>query len=92
MELIEVSEQGNLYFQMSDNRIGIIYPKSGYVRVSSKGLPRDRIMQWPCRLWQINKVANEDYRKRNNVSRVLIFSLQEQFKTLVEFNNKNCNK
>ena len=92
MELIEVSKQGNLYFQMNDGRIGIIYPKSGYVRVSRKGLSRDRIWKWPCRLWQINKVANESYRKRNNVSRVLIFSLQEQFKTLVEFNNKNCNK
>jgi hypothetical protein len=89
MKLIEVSKQGNLYFQMSDGRFGIIYPKSGYVRVSGKGATRSN-MHFPFRLWQINKVAKEDYRTKAGVSRVLIPSVKEQFETLLKFDNRNC--
>ena len=33
MKLIKISKAGNLYFQMSDRRTGIVYPDSGYARI-----------------------------------------------------------
>ena len=36
MKLIKISKAGNLYFQMSDSRTGIVYPDSGYARISTK--------------------------------------------------------
>jgi len=82
MKLIEISKAGNLYFQMSDGRMGMIYPKSGYVRVKN-GYQRP---------YQINKVANEEQRKDTELSRVLVFSVAEQFKMLLNYNTKNCIK
>jgi hypothetical protein len=90
MKLVEISKAGNLYFQMSDGRFGIIYPKSGYVRVSTVGVSRDRIMKWPLRLYQINKTKPEGKRERGEVSRVLVFSIAEQFEMLLKFDIRNC--
>jgi hypothetical protein len=82
MKLIEISKAGNLYFQMSDGRMGMIYPKSGYVRVKN-GYQRP---------YQINKVASEEQRKDAELSRILVFSVAEQFKMLSNYNTKNCIK
>jgi len=34
MKLIKITKQGNQHFLLDDGRIGAIYPKTGYVRVS----------------------------------------------------------
>jgi hypothetical protein len=34
MKLIKTTKQGNQHFLLDDGRIGAIYPKTGYVRVS----------------------------------------------------------
>jgi len=82
MELIKISKAGNLYFTMADGRIGMLYPKTGYVRIQCGR----------SRPYQINKVADEEYRKKYQLSRVLVFSVAEQFRMLANFNTKNCNK
>jgi len=88
MELIEVSKQGNLYFKLSDGRFGIVYPKSGYVRVCIKGTTRSQMAKWPLRLYQINSKNKEP--KDNEVSRNLIDSVADQVTLLMEFNKNNC--
>ena len=82
MELIKVTNDGALHFQLSDGRIGASYP-SGYVRVSTK--------YSHSRLYQINKQKFEDITQPySRVERVLIPLQRDRINFLLRFNNKNC--
>ena len=74
---------------MSDGRFGIIYPTSGYVRVSLKSATREQIMKWPLRLYQINQ-NRLGIKGPKEVSKVLVFSVAEQFEMLAKFDRNNC--
>lgn len=90
MNLIKVTKEGALHFELLDGRIGAVYP-SGYVRVSTKGANyynRKRLM------YQINKTKKEWYNKRipwgYNIRRVKEYNLLNAFKLLQNFEDKNC--
>ena len=85
MQLLKVTNDGALHFQLNDGRIGASYP-SGYVRVSTKSSNNSR-------MYQINKKTS--YVPKNSkytyYQRVLIPSLEDRLAHLIKFNAKNCN-
>ena len=85
MELLKVTNDGALHFQMSDGRIGASYP-SGYVRVSVKGIKN--------KLYQINKQtftdSEDNARGYTFVERELLPLQRDRLNHLMNFNNKNC--
>ena len=99
MKVTEVSSCGNIYHKLKDGRIGIVYPKTGTVRVSIKGLtrqdlrtPYNRDNGWGggSTLWRINKrekitTENYEYYKVTPCE-----SVGDCFKLLLDFERKNC--
>ena len=85
MQLLKVTNDGALHFQLSDGRIGASY-SSGYVRVSTKSSNNSR-------MYQINKKTS--YVPKNSkytyYQRVLIPSQKDRLAHLIKFNAKNCN-
>ena len=85
MQLLKVTNDGALHFQLNDGRIGASYP-SGYVRVSTKSSNNSR-------MYQINKKTS--YVPKNSkytyYQRVLIPSQKDRLAHLIKFNAKNCN-
>ena len=89
MKLIKITNQGSIYFRLSDGRLGICY-ESGYVRVCVKGSKN--------RLYQINKmykVKTPDYYKgvigtNYFYKRQLITNFVDRVQCLLNFNNNNC--
>ena len=85
MQLLKVTNDGALHFQLSDGRIGASYP-SGYVRVSTK-------LSNNSRMYQINKKTS--YVPKNSkytyYQRELIPLLEDRLAHLIKFNAKNCN-
>ena len=56
MQLTKISKTGTMHFKLSDNREGLVYPKSGYVRVSCKSI--GFYGRRGIKLYQINKKIN----------------------------------
>ena len=85
MQLLKVTNDGALHFQLNDGRIGASY-SSGYVRVSTKSSNNSR-------MYQINKKTS--YVPKNSkytyYQRVLIPSQKDRLAHLIKFNAKNCN-
>ena len=86
MELLKVTKDGSLHFQLSDGRTGVSY-SSGYVRVSTKRRGRG-----DGKLYQINKKKSyttpiNDY---TFYQRELLPLQQDRLNHLINFNNKNC--
>ena len=83
MKLIKISKAGNLYFQMSDSRTGIVYPDSGYDRISTK---------YGRKLYQINtkvivKTGDGNYGfsyRRKEYNTIKLVGM------LLRFDLKNC--
>ena len=89
MQLTKISKSGTMHFKLSDNREGLVYPKSGYVRVSCKS--NSTFRRRGIKLYQINKKVK--YTKSNGnyyYSRVKINNLLDQLELLYKFNLKNC--
>ena len=86
MQLLKVTNDGALHFQLSDGRIGASY-SSGYVRVSTKSSNNSR-------MYQINKKISyvpQSNSKYTYYQRVLIPSQKDRLAHLIKFNAKNCN-
>ena len=83
MRLIKITKDNALHFELSDKRIGVVY-KSGYVRVSVKGIPN--------RVYQINKQKlNYSLDGKNYFyTRELENNPEERVKMLYAFDQKNC--
>ena len=89
MQLQKISKTGTMHFKLSDNREGLVYPKSGYVRVSCKTI--GFYGRRGIKLYQINKkVSTIDKNGRTRYSRVKVYNLLEQLQMLYNFNSKNC--
>ena len=89
MQLTKISKTGTMHFKLSDNREGLVYPKSGYVRVSCKSI--GFYGRRGIKLYQINKKIK--YTKSNGnyyYSRVKINNILDQLTLLYKFNQKNC--
>ena len=85
MELLKVTKDGALHFQLSDGRTGISY-SSGYVRVSTKSRGRG-----DGKLYQINKLLlKESSNHGYYYERELIPLQRDRLNHLINFNNKNC--
>tara|TARA_B110000879_G_scaffold56706_1_gene79963 strand:+ start:536 stop:1141 length:606 start_codon:yes stop_codon:yes gene_type:complete len=86
MQLLKVTNDGALHFQLNDGRIGASY-SSGYVRVSTKSSNNSR-------MYQINKKISyvpQSNSKYTYYQRVLIPSQKDRLAHLIKFNAKNCN-
>ena len=85
MELLKVTRDGSLHFQLNDGRRGVSY-SSGYVRVSTFSNGSNN------RFYQINKKtgyvpSNSEY---TFYRRELIPLQRDRLNHLMNFNNKNC--
>ena len=81
MKLIKITNQGSIYFRLSDGRLGICY-ESGYVRVCVKGSKN--------RLYQINKMYKVNTKSSYFYKRQLITNFVDRVQCLLNFNNNNC--
>jgi len=81
MKLIKITNQGSIYFRLSDGRLGICY-ESGYVRVCVKGSRN--------RLYQINKMYKVNTKNSYFYKRQLITNFVDRVQCLLNFNNNNC--
>lgn len=89
MQLTKISKSGTMHFKLSDNREGLVYPKSGYVRVSCKS--QSNFRRRGIKLYQINKKLKTTNAWGNySYSRVKVFNLLDQLQMLYAFNLKNC--
>ena len=85
MELLKVTRDGSLHFQLNDGRRGVSY-SSGYVRVSTKSTTTKN-----PRMYQINQQEFEDKTQPySRVKRVLLPSQIDRINMLIAFNLKNC--
>ena len=85
MELLKVTRNGSLHFQLNDGRRGVSY-SSGYVRVSVKGIKN--------KLYQINKQtftdSEDNARGYTFVERELLPLQRDRLNLLINFNENNC--
>ena len=100
MKLVEKLKNGTEMYRLDDGRLGKIYPKSGYVRVTTlrhgiidgKYWSKDSTKN--SRWYQINK--KEKYKdkgmKFSHVRRILIPKKKDQLAFLKAFNDKNADK
>ena len=100
MKLVEKLKNGTEMYRLDDGRLGKIYPKSGYVRVTTlrhgiidgKYWSKDSTKN--SRWYQINK--KEKYKdkgmKFSHFRRVLIPKKKDQLAFLKAFNDKNADK
>ena len=88
MELLKVTRNGSLHFQLNDGRRGVSY-SSGYVRVSTKSTTSKNL-----RMYQINKQtftdSEDNARGYTFVERELLPLQRDRLNHLMNFNNKNC--
>ena len=85
MQLLKVTNDGALHFQLNDGRIGASYP-SGYVRVSTKSSNNSRMYQINKKTSYVPKNSKYTYYQRE-----LIPLLEDRLAHLIKFNAKNCN-
>ena len=100
MKLVEKLKNGTEMYRLDDGRLGKIYPKSGYVRVTTlrHGIRNGKYWSQDStknsRWYQINK--KEKYKdkgmKFSHVRRVLIPKRKDQLAFLKAFNDKNADK
>mgnify|MGYP003119839493 CR=1 FL=1 len=100
MKLVEKLKNGTEMYRLDDGRLGKIYPKSGYVRVTTlrhgirDGKYHHEDSTKNSRWYQINK--KEKYKdkgmKFSHVRRVLIPKRKDQLAFLKAFNDKNADK
>jgi hypothetical protein len=87
MKLIKVTDKGVMHYRLKDGRIGIIYPKSGYVRTSTESYNPN----FPSRLYQINPKRTIFSPDGNYVHvRVLYENIHHMVRRLSEFEERNC--
>ena len=89
MELLKVTNDGALHFQLSDGRIGASYP-SGYVRVSTKS---PNFYSKNIRMYQINKQVYTGHSPNypdGHVVRELLPLQRDRLNHLMNFNENNC--
>mgnify|MGYP003643708339 FL=1 len=88
MELLKVTRDGSLHFQLNDGRRGVSY-SSGYVRVSTKSTTSKNL-----RMYQINKQTftdPEDHARGYSFVRRELLPLQrDRLNLLINFNENNC--
>lgn len=87
MQLLKVTNDGALHFQLNDGRIGVSY-SSGYVRVSTKS---PNFYTKNIKLYQINKKTKVGKGFSSYYQRELIPLLEDRLVHLINFNAKNCN-
>jgi hypothetical protein len=91
MKLFKVSRLGNLYFEMSDNRIGVVYPKSGYVRIGVRGVNLYSENYSRVKYYQLNKKVRKQLDNgRVCYKRIRIKDVADQMELLLNFDKKNC--
>jgi hypothetical protein len=100
MKLVEKLKNGTEMYRLDDGRLGKIYPKSGYVRVTTlrQGIINGKYWSKDStkdnRWYQINK--KEKYKdkgmKFSHVRRILIPKRKDQLAFLKAFNAKNADK
>ena len=86
MELLKVTKDGSLHFQLNDGRRGVSY-SSGYVRVSTRSTTSKNL-----RMYQINKKTGyvPEGSEYSYYQRELIPLQKDRLNHLMNFNNKNC--
>jgi hypothetical protein len=86
MELLKVTRDGSLHFQLNDGRRGVSY-SSGYVRVSTRSTTSKNL-----RMYQINKKTGyvPSGSRYTFYQRELLPLQRDRLNHLMNFNNKNC--
>jgi len=98
MEYLDTTKQGNMYFLLRDKRIGIVYPKTGMVRITPKDryLNRQNLYQYKMGivLRRINRreqvVQYYGLRTYKQTIHVPCKTLGEALDLLRDYETKNC--